>query len=157
MVFKYMKNETLDELITRFYHLMTELDSNNITYSDTEKSKKLLNALPPKWDLYSVMLKENASYSSWTLDEVIGKLRAYDLNMQQKETSSDVAQNPSLYHGKKISSTANPTGGVTAFFSGETETADMSYETENLYAYVASSGAAGKGNNSADGTNAHEH
>ena len=150
MFFKYMKNETLEELINRFYHLMTELDNNYVSYTDLTKNNKLLNALPPKWDLYSVMLKENASYSTWTLEDVIGKLRAYDLNMQQKETSSDVAQNPELYHGKKTTSNASLTRGVTAFFLGETDIPENP-EVDVSYSYIASSSNDGKGRTPSNG------
>ena len=90
------------------------------------------------------MIKENAEYSKWTLEDVVGKLRAYDLNMQQKETSSDFVQNPSLYHGKKMSSNASLIGGVTAFLSGETESKDENYETEGGYGFAASISDTGK-------------
>ena len=33
IVFKYMKNESLEDIITCYYHLMTELDSNNVKLS----------------------------------------------------------------------------------------------------------------------------
>ena len=143
MVFKYMKDENLDDLINRFYHLMTELDSNCVTFTDIEKRNKLLNSLPPKWDLYAVMIKENSEYSNWTLEDVIGKLRAYDMGMQQKETNADFVQNPSLYHGKKVSSTVSSTGGVTAFFSGEADSLDEQNDAEGNYAFVAT-GDSGK-------------
>ena len=46
IVFKHLKGESLDELITRYYHLITELDSHGVTYEETEKVDKILDALP---------------------------------------------------------------------------------------------------------------
>ncbi|XP_076928315.1 uncharacterized protein LOC143592244 [Bidens hawaiensis] len=47
-VFKYLKNESLDDIITRYYHLMTELNNYTIKYTEAEIVEKLLDALPPK-------------------------------------------------------------------------------------------------------------
>ncbi|XP_076937826.1 uncharacterized protein LOC143605691 [Bidens hawaiensis] len=47
--FKYMKNETLDDIITCYCHLMTELDNLDIKVEETEKVEILLDALSPKW------------------------------------------------------------------------------------------------------------
>ena len=54
-VFKHMKNESLDEIITRYYHLMSELDNYDIdTFTNEEINDKLLDALPAKWDIYTL-------------------------------------------------------------------------------------------------------
>ena len=121
MVFKYMKNESLEEIITRYYHLMTELENNSVTLTETEKSTKLLDSLPPKWDIYTVMIKYHDKFQEWTLDDVIGKLRGYELNMQRKEMSADLVQDPSIYHGKKSNSSLSTNGGVTLSYTGDIE------------------------------------
>ncbi|XP_076935100.1 uncharacterized protein LOC143601614 [Bidens hawaiensis] len=50
-VFKGFKNESLDDIITRYYHLMTELNNYSLKYTEPEIVEKLLDALPPKWDI----------------------------------------------------------------------------------------------------------
>ena len=65
-VFKYLKNESLDDIITRYYHLMTELSNYSIKYEETEIVEKLLDALPPKWEMYTVLMRENRSLTRLT-------------------------------------------------------------------------------------------
>ncbi|KAJ0683464.1 hypothetical protein HanPI659440_Chr16g0658571 [Helianthus annuus] len=87
-VFKYMKHESLED--TRYYHLMSEMENYEIDcYSNVEKNDKLLDALPTKWDIYTLMIKGEADYETKELEEVAGKLRAYELNMKKKDTGYD--------------------------------------------------------------------
>ena len=83
---------------------MTELDNNNVKYKDEEANDRLLDALPSKWEIYLLMIKGNEKYKEWNLEEVIGKLTAYDLNLQKKETGFDQVQDLGMYFGKKSSS-----------------------------------------------------
>ncbi|XP_076903007.1 uncharacterized protein LOC143557940 [Bidens hawaiensis] len=46
-VFKHFQNESLDEIITRYYHLMTELINYSIKYTEMEIVEKIIDALPP--------------------------------------------------------------------------------------------------------------
>ncbi|XP_076941946.1 uncharacterized protein LOC143611657 [Bidens hawaiensis] len=55
-VFKGFKNESLDDIITRYYHLMTELNNYSLKYTEPEIVEKLLDALPPKWDIYTILM-----------------------------------------------------------------------------------------------------
>ncbi|KAI3802143.1 hypothetical protein L1987_30270 [Smallanthus sonchifolius] len=49
--FRYFEQESIDELISRFYHLHTELKSYELKYLDDKLVEKFLNALPPKFDI----------------------------------------------------------------------------------------------------------
>ena len=80
---------SLEDIITGYYHLMTELDNNGVEYKTQEANDRLLDALPPKSEIYTLMIKGNVNYKEMDLEEVIGKLRAYDLNLQKKETEYD--------------------------------------------------------------------
>ena len=60
---------------------MTELDNNNVEYKIQEANDRLLDTLPPKWEIYTLMIKGNADYKEMDLEEVIVKLRANDLNL----------------------------------------------------------------------------
>ena len=66
------------------------------------------------------MIKGHAEYKDMDLEEVIGKLRAYDLNLQKKETGYDQVQDPGMYFGKKPSNVGSGSG-VTAFYTGEAD------------------------------------
>nr|XP_043635368.1 uncharacterized protein LOC122606558 [Erigeron canadensis] len=77
LVFKAMKNETLDELVNRDYHLMTEMRNHTVTLTNAEKNEKFLYALPSQWDFYSVLIKRDPTYAQMTLDTMIAHLRGF--------------------------------------------------------------------------------
>ena len=122
-VFKHMKNKSLEDIITRYYHLMSELDNYDIDcYSDIEKNDKLLDALPAKWDIYTLMIKGEADYETKELEEVVGKLRAYELSMKKKDTGYDQVQDPGIYNGLTSSSSHDASSdSATAFLSCDNE------------------------------------
>ncbi|KAI3821526.1 hypothetical protein L1987_09094 [Smallanthus sonchifolius] len=51
LVFKHFQNENLDDLATRFYHLLSELASAKVKYEPEEINDKFLEALPSKFDV----------------------------------------------------------------------------------------------------------
>ncbi|KAJ0693836.1 putative transcription factor interactor and regulator CCHC(Zn) family [Helianthus annuus] len=139
-VFKYMKHESLEDVITRYYHLMSEIDNYEIDcYSDVEKNDKLLDALPTKWDIYTLMIKGEADYETKELEEVVGKLRAYELSMKKKDTGYDQVQDPAVYNGLTSSSSHNASSdSATAFLSCENEQVMVNQDGD--VCFVAASG-----------------
>ncbi|KAI3801968.1 hypothetical protein L1987_30088 [Smallanthus sonchifolius] len=57
--FRYLENKSTDELISRFYHLQTELKSYDLKYPADELVEKFLDALLPKFDMYTTLMREN--------------------------------------------------------------------------------------------------
>ncbi|KAI3821579.1 hypothetical protein L1987_09147 [Smallanthus sonchifolius] len=49
--FRYLKNESTDELISRFNHLQTELKAFELKYPDEELDENFLDALPQKFEM----------------------------------------------------------------------------------------------------------
>ncbi|KAJ0507000.1 putative transcription factor interactor and regulator CCHC(Zn) family [Helianthus annuus] len=139
-VFKYMKHESLEDIITRYYHLMSEMENYEIDcYTDIEKNDKLLDALPTKWDIYTLMIKGEADYETKELEEVIGKLRAYELSMKKKDTGCDQVQDPGVYNGLTSSSSHNASSdSTTAFLSCENEQVTVNEDGDACF--VAASG-----------------
>ncbi|KAI3802322.1 hypothetical protein L1987_30452 [Smallanthus sonchifolius] len=117
LVFKHFQNESLDDLATRFYHLLSELSSDSVVYETEEINDKFLEALPSKFDVYTVLIKENIKYKSMSLEEVLGKIQSHDMNMKKKETNMEHIQDPSMYFAK----TSGKTGTGVAFFSGDAQ------------------------------------
>ncbi|KAI3811001.1 hypothetical protein L1987_20715 [Smallanthus sonchifolius] len=66
--FKYMENESTEELISRFYHLQTELKAFQLKYPDEELVEKFLDALPPKFEMYTTVLRENPKFYEMTIE-----------------------------------------------------------------------------------------
>ncbi|KAI3825408.1 hypothetical protein L1987_06891 [Smallanthus sonchifolius] len=117
LVFKHFENESLDDLATRFYHLLSELSSASVVYETEEINDKFLEALPSKFDAYTVLIKENVKYKTMSLEEVLGKIQSHDLNMKKKETNMEHIQDPSMYFAK----TSGKTGAGVAFFFGDVQ------------------------------------
>ncbi|MFS7936139.1 hypothetical protein Hanom_Chr05g00411911 [Helianthus anomalus] len=44
------------------------------SYTDIQINDKLLDAFPPKWDIYALMIKGEADYNTKELEEVVGKI-----------------------------------------------------------------------------------
>ena len=139
-VFKGMRNESLEDIITRYYHLRSEMDNYDIEgHTDVEINDKLLDALPAKWDIYTLMIKREANYESMDLEEVVGQLRAYELNMKKKDTGYDQVQDPGIYKGISSSSTHNASSdSATAFLTCESEQVDVNADGD--VCFVAASG-----------------
>ncbi|HEY5235656.1 MAG TPA: hypothetical protein VIJ14_05720, partial [Rhabdochlamydiaceae bacterium] len=119
-MFQCFKNETTDELISRFSQLISELRELGQEYQIRDVNEKLLDALPAIWDMRVMLMKENAEIAIWTLDEIIGKLQAYQMDMERKVTGKGQlqVQDPSLYSSKPA--TVEPASGI-AFFTGDQE------------------------------------
>ncbi|KAI3825179.1 hypothetical protein L1987_06655 [Smallanthus sonchifolius] len=105
LVFKHFQNESLDDLATRFYHLLSKLSSASVVYETEEIIDKFLEALPSKFDVYMVLIKENIKYKTMSLEEVLGKIQSHDLNMKKKETNMEHIQDPSMYFAKTFGKT----------------------------------------------------
>ncbi|HEY5236712.1 MAG TPA: hypothetical protein VIJ14_11080, partial [Rhabdochlamydiaceae bacterium] len=116
-MFECFKNETTDDLISRYSQLISELRELGQEYQIREVNEKLLDALPAIWDMRVMLMKENAEIAIWSLDEIIGKLQAYQMDMERKVTGKGQlqVQDPSLYSSKP--SPVEPVSGI-AFLTG---------------------------------------
>ncbi|KAI3802484.1 hypothetical protein L1987_30616 [Smallanthus sonchifolius] len=80
-----------------------------LKYPDEELVEKFLDALPPKFEMYITLMRENSKFYEMTIDEAIGKVQAHDMNLKRKESSGrPQIQDPSMYHG--TSSTTKSSG-----------------------------------------------
>ncbi|KAI3754471.1 hypothetical protein L1987_54255 [Smallanthus sonchifolius] len=115
--FRFLENESIDDLISRFYHLQTELKAFELKYPDEELVEKFLDALPPKFDMYTTLMRENPKFYEMSVDEAIGKVQAHDMNLKRKDSSGrPQIQDPSMYHG--TTSTTKSSGSGIALFTG---------------------------------------
>ncbi|XP_022007520.1 uncharacterized protein LOC110906735 [Helianthus annuus] len=86
-VFKAMKNESLDDLVNRFYHLLSELDrSQPGLYTDFEKVEKFLNCLPKQWNMFTTLIKESPQYEEFTLEQAIQKIKGYAWTLEDQDS-----------------------------------------------------------------------
>ncbi|MFS7993296.1 hypothetical protein Hanom_Chr12g01092401 [Helianthus anomalus] len=90
-------------------------------YTDSEINDKLLDALLTKWDIHALMNKNEPKYSTKDLEEVVGKLRSYELNIKKKETRYDQLQDPGMYYGISSSTRNASSDSTIVFLSTENE------------------------------------
>ena len=115
-VFRHAPGESLTNILTRFYQLMSDLDNNKVAYTENEKVSKLLDALPSSWEAHNLMLKaDSPKYAKYTIEEIVGKLRAYEFDKQKREITYE-----------QVQSTVNKvvggsSGGVNAFLTSHSE------------------------------------
>ncbi|KAJ0818366.1 hypothetical protein HanPI659440_Chr00c02g0707391 [Helianthus annuus] len=55
--FHFLENETLNDITTRYYHLMSEMYYFGVLASQQEMVARFANALPPKWSPFIELLK----------------------------------------------------------------------------------------------------
>ncbi|KAI3744731.1 hypothetical protein L1987_57822 [Smallanthus sonchifolius] len=95
----------------------SELASASVVYETEEINDKFLEALPSKFDVYTVLIKENVKYKTMSLEEVLGKIQSHDMNMKKKETNMEHIQDPSMYFAESV----GKSGTGVAFFSGDAQ------------------------------------
>ncbi|KAI3733240.1 hypothetical protein L1987_64460 [Smallanthus sonchifolius] len=61
-VFKHFDGESVDELMSRYYHLLSEMINNDITYKNKKILEKFLDALPAHFEMYTIVIKEQSRF-----------------------------------------------------------------------------------------------
>ena len=96
--FMYVGNESLDELIARFYHLLSELFNHEVKTTTQEKIQCLADALPPKWESFLMVLKQNQMLTHMDINDFIQKLKEQEIENKWKAKRVAQVQDPSLYY-----------------------------------------------------------
>ncbi|KAI3813383.1 hypothetical protein L1987_18105 [Smallanthus sonchifolius] len=108
-------------------------------YLDEEMVEKFLDALPPKFEMYTTLMRENPKFYELTVEEAIGKVQAHGMNLRRKESSGrPQIQDPSMYHG--TTSTSKSSGSGIALFTGNPTEEDHSTGCGGHACYASGSG-----------------
>ncbi|KAI3742551.1 hypothetical protein L1987_60236 [Smallanthus sonchifolius] len=101
LVFKHFQNESLDDLARRFYHLLSELASASVVYETEEINDKFLEALPSKFDVYMVLIKENIKIPQCIFVKSTGKsgTGVAFFSGDAQESSNDQCSGVPIYSG----------------------------------------------------------
>ena len=70
-MFTSFKDESLDEMLIRYSHLLVELAYFGYEPDSEDVIEKLLEALPVKWEGFVTSIQQNPEFSKWTLDQII--------------------------------------------------------------------------------------
>ncbi|KAJ0494741.1 hypothetical protein HanIR_Chr12g0600911 [Helianthus annuus] len=69
--FTCMDKESLGDMTSRFYHLLTELTNFEVTTTPTEVVKKFADALPPQWNNFLEILKYNGTLKTTNINDFV--------------------------------------------------------------------------------------
>ncbi|KAJ0613257.1 putative transcription factor interactor and regulator CCHC(Zn) family [Helianthus annuus] len=74
--FQFLENETLNDMTSCFYHLISEMSSYNVNATHQEMIARFADALPPKWSPFIELLKHTGALdaANASLYEFIQKL-----------------------------------------------------------------------------------
>ncbi|KAJ0491815.1 hypothetical protein HanIR_Chr12g0567951 [Helianthus annuus] len=97
--FMHMQGESLKEMTSRFFHLLTELSLHSVTTTPAEVVKKLADALPPQWNEFLEILKYNETLTTTTINDFVQMLENKDQEEILKAKRVPVPQNLDMYYG----------------------------------------------------------
>ncbi|KAJ0952395.1 putative transcription factor interactor and regulator C3H-WRC/GRF family [Helianthus annuus] len=134
VVFKALKNESFDDTVNRFYHLLSELDrSQEGIYTEFEKVEKFLNCLPREWNMYTALIREGVLYEELSLEEAVQKLKGYAWNMEDQASDFEKLQDPQLYKASKPMEKGSNSGvGVALYSENEGSASEHAFISNNV-------------------------
>ena len=89
-------NETIIEMITRFTDIFNSLKTLGKTYKELEKAMKILRSLPSKWHTNVIAIQEAKDLSRLPLEELIGSLMTYEINLAKKQQEGEDKKKKSI-------------------------------------------------------------
>ncbi|KAJ0435603.1 putative transcription factor interactor and regulator CCHC(Zn) family [Helianthus annuus] len=72
--FQFLENETLNDMTTRFYHLISEMCAYGVVSTQQDMVNRFADALPPKWSSFIELLKHTGTLDTVNNYEFIQKL-----------------------------------------------------------------------------------
>ncbi|KAL9992588.1 putative peptidylprolyl isomerase [Helianthus debilis subsp. tardiflorus] len=104
--FACLDKESLGDMTSRFYHLLTELNNFGVATTQTEVVKKFADALPPQWNSFLEILKYNGVMATANINDFVQLLENKDQEETLKAKRVPVPQNPEMYYGTTSSSSS---------------------------------------------------
>ncbi|KAM0066395.1 putative RNA-directed DNA polymerase [Helianthus debilis subsp. tardiflorus] len=95
--FQFLENETLNDMTTRFYHLISEMCAYGVIATQQDMVNKFADALPPKWSSFIELLKHTGALDTINIYEFIQKLEHKNEEEIRKAKRAPVPQNTEMY------------------------------------------------------------
>ena len=83
--FKMKPDETIFEMFSRLTVLTNGLKSLGKSYTEYEIVRKNLRSLTSSWHTKATIIEDSRNLSSTTVDELIGSLMTYELNLKRTD------------------------------------------------------------------------
>ena len=100
MHFEMKPGESLDDFFAQFNKILSNLRAVNITYTDAENARQLLEALDlSMWEMKVTSIRESIVMSTLTLDVLYSKLKTHELDIFARKNinkSIDLVSQPSM-------------------------------------------------------------
>ena len=87
-LFKMKPEESISEMFARLSEITNGLKALGKEYSSSELMRKVLGPLPPTWHTKVTVIEESKDLSTSSLEELIGSLMIYEINVQKNEDES---------------------------------------------------------------------
>ncbi|KAJ0893325.1 putative transcription factor interactor and regulator CCHC(Zn) family [Helianthus annuus] len=101
-----MDKESLGDMTSRFYHLLTELNNFGVATTQAEVVTKFADALPPQWSSFLEILKYNGVLRTTNINDFVQLLENKDQEETLKAKRVPLPQNPEMYYGTSSTSSA---------------------------------------------------
>ncbi|KAJ0836752.1 hypothetical protein HanRHA438_Chr16g0770551 [Helianthus annuus] len=95
--FQFLENETLNDMTTRFYHLISEMFAYEVIASQQEMVTRFADALPPKLSSFIELLKHTGTLNTVNIYEFIQKLEHKNDEEIRKAKRVPTPQNTEIY------------------------------------------------------------
>ncbi|KAF5775382.1 putative RNA-directed DNA polymerase [Helianthus annuus] len=95
--FQFLENETLNDMTTRFYHLISEMCAYGVVSTQQDMVNRFADALPPKWSSFIELLKHTGTLDTVNIYEFIQKLEHKNDEEIRKARRAPAPQNTEMY------------------------------------------------------------
>ncbi|KAJ0938196.1 putative transcription factor interactor and regulator CCHC(Zn) family [Helianthus annuus] len=95
--FQFLENETLNDMTTRFYHLISEMCAYRVVSTQQDMVNRFADALPPKWSSFIELLKHTGTLDTVNIYEFIQKLEHKNDEEIRKAKRAPAPQNTEMY------------------------------------------------------------
>ena len=106
--FMHMGNESLGDIVTRYYHLLSEIDTYKIQVTMAKVVETLADALPSKWHPLVLILKQTNALAEMDLGTLIQRLQEMEIDDRRRKLKENVQQDPALYFATAPPPTQQP-------------------------------------------------
>ena len=88
-MFKMLENENIDDMTTRFIHIINQLKALGKRYSNAKIIKKILKSLSKAWFLKMIAIQEAKDLNVLNLDTLIGSLKTHKIELNEVSKESN--------------------------------------------------------------------
>ncbi|KAJ0462891.1 hypothetical protein HanHA300_Chr14g0509071 [Helianthus annuus] len=97
--FMCMERESLGDMTSRFYHLLSEMGNFRVAVTPEEVVTESADALPALWNGFLEILKYNCTLATTNIHDFIQLLENKNQEEIRKAKRIPVPQNPEMYYG----------------------------------------------------------